>query len=300
MNNEVGTLKFIVQNDYDGLKLNQYLRSVVKFSSRFTQKVVRGGGVKVNNVNATLFTKLRAGDAIEVHIEKSEEQDIIPEKMELDVVYEDEDIIVVNKPAGIVVHPTKRYPQGTLANGLLYHFKQNGNNCIVRLVSRLDMDTSGLILVAKNAFSHMSLARDMNKEEFVKSYLAIVHGELPKEKGVIDKPIYKPDDGSIRRIIDNRGQKSITHFNVVERFNNSELVRLVLETGRTHQIRIHLSSMGTPIYGDSLYGKKEDEYIMRQALHAYSLQILHPRSGKLLKFQCELPDDMKELLRKLK
>lgn len=300
MNNDTGTLKFIVQNEYDGLKLNQYLRSVVKFSSRFTQKVVRSGGVKVNNVNATLFTKLSAGDSIEVYIEKSEEQDIIPEKMELDIVYEDKDIIVVNKPAGIVVHPTKRYPQGTLANGLLYHFKQNGDNCIVRLVSRLDMDTSGLILVAKNAFSHMSLARDMNKEQFVKAYLAIVHGNLPQEKGVIDKPIYKPDDGSIKRIIDGRGQKSITHFNVVERFNNSDLVRLVLETGRTHQIRVHLSSMGTSIYGDSLYGKEEDEYINRQALHAYSLQILHPRSGELLKFQCELPDDMKELLRKLK
>ncbi|MCY6959724.1 RluA family pseudouridine synthase [Clostridium sp. ZC22-4] len=290
----------MVQNEYDGLKLNQYLRSVVKFSSRFTQKVVRSGGVKVNNVNATLFTKLSAGDNIEVYIDKSEEQDIIPEKMELDIVYEDKDIIVVNKPAGIVVHPTKRYPQGTLANGLLYHFKQNGDNCIVRLVSRLDMDTSGLILVAKNAFSHMSLARDMNKEQFVKAYLAIVHGNLPQEKGVIDKPIYKPDDGSIKRIIDGRGQKSITHFNVVERFNNSDLVRLVLETGRTHQIRVHLSSMGTSIYGDSLYGKEEDEYINRQALHAYSLQILHPRSGELLKFQCELPDDMKELLRKLK
>ncbi|WP_407647685.1 RluA family pseudouridine synthase [Clostridium brassicae] len=300
MNNDTGTLKFIVQNEYDGLKLNQYLRSVVKFSSRFTQKVVRSGGVKVNNVNATLFTKLSAGDNIEVYIDKSEEQDIIPEKMELDIVYEDKDIIVVNKPAGIVVHPTKRYPQGTLANGLLYHFKQNGDNCIVRLVSRLDMDTSGLILVAKNAFSHMSLARDMNKEQFVKAYLAIVHGNLPQEKGVIDKPIYKPDDGSIKRIIDGRGQKSITHFNVVERFNNSDLVRLVLETGRTHQIRVHLSSMGTSIYGDSLYGKEEDEYINRQALHAYSLQILHPRSGELLKFQCELPDDMKELLRKLK
>ncbi|MCY6371849.1 RluA family pseudouridine synthase [Clostridium ganghwense] len=300
MNSKDPGLIFKVREEEQGLKLNEYLRSVVRFSSRFTQKVVRDGGVKVNNNRATLFSKLKSGDVIEVQIEKEEEQDIIPEKMELDIIYEDQDIIVVNKPYGMIVHPTKNYACGTLTNGLLYHFKENGERCIVRLVSRLDRDTSGLILVAKNAFSHMSLARDMNREEFQKTYLAIVHGNLSKKNGVIDKPIYKVDDGSLKRIIDERGQRSITHFEVVKRFKDADLIKLILETGRTHQIRVHLNSMGNPIYGDTLYGNKEDEYIERQALHACRLQIIHPRTEEILKLECDLPEDMNKLLSKLK
>ncbi|MCY6355739.1 RluA family pseudouridine synthase [Clostridium sp. ZS2-4] len=300
MNSENIGLKFLVKKEEDGLKLNEYLRSVAKFSSRFTQKVVRGGGVKVNGTNATLFSKLKSGDVIEVQIEKEEEQDIIPEKMPLDIIYEDSDILVINKPKGMIVHPTRSCINGTLANGILYYLREKGEKSIVRLVSRLDMDTSGLILVAKNAFSHMSLARDMNRKEFQKTYLAIVHGNLSEKNGTIDRHIYKVDDGSLKRIVDQRGQKSITHFEVVESFKEADLVKLVLETGRTHQIRVHLSSLGNPIVGDSLYGKNEEDYIDRQALHACGLQIPHPRTGEILKFQCDLPADMVKLLSKLK
>lgn len=300
MNSKNTELKFLVKEEEDGLKLNEYLRSVAKFSSRFTQKVVRGGRVKVNSANATLFSKLKSGDVIEVQIEKEEEQDIIPEKIPLDIIYEDSDILVLNKPKGMIVHPTRSCINGTLANGILYYFREKGEKSIVRLVSRLDMDTSGLILVAKNAFSHMSLARDMNREEFRKTYLAIVHGNLSEKKGTIDRPIYKVDDGSLKRIVDERGQRSITHFEVVERFKEGDLVKLILETGRTHQIRVHLSSLGNPIFGDALYGENEDHYIERQALHAYGLQIPHPRTGEIFKFQCDLPEDMIKLLSKLK
>lgn len=300
MSNNDSDLRFIVKEEYDGLKLNEYLRSVARFSSRFTQKIVRSGGVKVNNNSATLFSRIKSGDVLEVHVYKEEEQNIIPQKMNLDIIYEDQDIIIVNKPKGMVVHPTKNYNEGTLANGLLYHFKENKEKCIVRLVSRLDMDTSGLIIVAKNAFSHMALARDMNSENFKKTYLAIVHGNLSSKSGVINKPISKSDDGSLKRVIGEKGQASITHFKVIERFNEGDLVQLTLETGRTHQIRVHLSSLGNPIFGDALYGKEEHDYIQRQALHAYKLKIPHPRTGEVLKFQCELPEDMVELLKKLK
>lgn len=300
MSNKDDKLNFIVENQHQGLKLNDYFRSVLKFSSRFTQKSVRGGKVKLNNDKCTLFTKLNAGDNIEIYIEREEDQDILAEKMHLDIIYEDKDIIVVNKPAGIVVHPTRRHPMGTLANGLLYHFRENGENCIVRLVSRLDMDTSGLILVAKNAFSHMALARDMHREEFVKTYLAVVHGSFQEKKGTINRPIYKLEDGTIKRIVHEKGQKSITHYEVIDTFSEGSLVKLVLETGRTHQIRVHLSDIGNPIYGDALYGVMEDEYIGRQALHAFELQIIHPRTGEVLKFQSQLPEDIKKLLARLK
>lgn len=239
-------------------------------------------------------------DKIEIEVTKSESQNVEPEKMDIDVAYEDMDVIVVNKLPGMVVHPTKSYQSGTLSNGLIYYFREKGENCIVRLVNRLDMDTSGLVLIAKNQFSHMALARDMNKESFKKEYIAVIHGHLKPESGTIDKPIYRDEGGSLKRIIDDRGQKSITHYEVIEKYEDSEMVRLVLETGRTHQIRVHLSSMGNPIFGDSLYGVEEKEYINRQALHAYKLQFPHPRSGKVVSIETELPDDMKELVSKLK
>ncbi|MCY6484273.1 RluA family pseudouridine synthase [Clostridium aestuarii] len=294
-------LVFNVNADEDNLKLNEYLRSIAKFSSRFSRKAVRDGHVKINDNNVTLYTRVRAGDRIEVEIEKKEEQqDIVPEKIQLDVIYEDCDIIIVNKPSNMIVHPTRNYPNGTLTNGLLYYFKEKNEKSIVRLVSRLDRDTTGLILVAKNSFSHMALARDMDKAEFQKNYLAIVHGNLKEKKGIIHKPIYKCEDGSIKRVIDKRGQESITHFEVVESFNDADLVKLTLETGRTHQIRVHLSSIGHPIFGDTLYGNEVRKYIDRQALHAYRLQIPHPRTSQILNFECGLPNDMNELLTKLK
>lgn len=299
LNNKENILRLKVKIEED-IKLSEYLRCNAEFSSRFIRKATRDGRIKVNNEKVNLSYKLKDKDIIEIKIDKEEEQDIIPEKMDLEIVYEDEDIIVVNKPKGMVVHPTKRHLNGTLSNGLLYYFKEKNENSIVRLVNRLDMDTSGLILVAKNAFSHMALARDMQKNVFVKSYLAIVHGNMKDNKGVIDKPIYRVGEGTIKRVIDDRGQRSVTRFEVIERYNDANLVRLTLETGRTHQIRVHLSSIGHPIFGDALYGKEEKEYIERQALHAYKLEFPHPKSRKIIKLESDMPLDMKSLIDKLK
>lgn len=295
MNNK---LTYIVEEDYADIKLREYLKNKLNLSTRFINDTARSRRIQVNKKCEKLNYILKPDDKIEIDVKKEESQNIEPQKIELDIVYEDEDIIVVNKPPGIVVHPTKSYPDKTLANGLLYHFHEEGESCIVRLVSRLDMDTSGLILTAKNQFSHMSLARDMKLDSFKKQYMAVVHGNLKENSGTINAPIYRVGGDTIKRVIDERGQQSITHYEVIKNYNNGALLRLVLETGRTHQIRVHLSSIGHPIYGDLLYGGEAD-LISRQALHAYKLAFPHPRTGKIIELETELPDDMKELIKKL-
>jgi len=284
----------------EGMKLREYMTDVLEFSGRFTKNAGLNKRIYVNKSITKLNHKLNKGDIIEVQVTKDESQNIIPENIDIDVVYEDCDLLVVNKQPNMVVHPTKSYPTGTLSNGILYYFKEKGENCIVRLVSRLDMDTSGLIMIGKNQFAHMSLAKSMENNLITKSYLAIVHGIIEEESGTIDAPIGRPTEDSIKREVMNSGQKSITHFKVIERYKNATLVELTLETGRTHQIRVHLSYIKHPIYGDSLYGIEENQYIERQALHAYRLIIPHPRTGEMLNLESKLPEDMDRLLSKLK
>jgi len=297
MNNN---LIYKITDNEKNMKLREYLRKNAKLSGRLIKGAAIDGRIKVNNLVTKLNYVLKANDIISFQVEKKESQNIEPEKIDLDIRYEDEDLIIINKMPGMVVHPTKSYPSGTLANGLLYYFKEKGENCIVRLVSRLDMDTSGLIIVAKNQFSHMALARDMQSEKFKKSYLAVVHGNLKVKEGTIDLPIYRTGDDSIKRIVDERGQKSITHYKVIESYDDSELIELTLETGRTHQIRVHLSYLGHPIYGDNLYGIDDDKaLISRQALHAYKLSVPHPRTGEVLTLESEVPIDIKELITKI-
>ena len=289
-----------VTNIEEGTKIREYLKSELGLSTRLIRSASINKKIFVNDQVVKMNRVLTSGEIIKIDLEKDESQDIAPEKMDIDVVYEDSDVIVVNKRPGMVVHPTKSYQSGTLANGLIYYFREKGENCIVRLVSRLDMDTSGLIIIAKNQFSHMALARDMRKDTFQKSYLATVHGNMSEAMGTIHLPIYRPSDDSIKRVVDERGQDSITHFKVMERFKTGDLVKLTLETGRTHQIRVHLTHLGHPLYGDILYGIEDDkEYIARQALHAYRLKFPHPRTGEIIELEAGLPDDIMELIEKI-
>ena len=300
----MSTLEKKVEEKYDGIVIREFLKEELELSSRLIRRAAIEKRIFVNKEVVRMRKVLHTGDIVEVKLERVESQDIIPEKMNLNIVYEDDDILVLNKPPYTVVHPTRGYPTGTLANGILYYFNETNQNCIVRLVSRLDMDTSGLIIIAKNQYAHMALSKEMQLNHLEKRYLAVVHGHIEKEEGTIDLPIFKPEneESIFKRIIDERGQRSITHYKVIKKFENADLVECLLETGRTHQIRVHLSHIGHPIYGDTLYGYGEDEkeLIPRQALHAYGLDFKSPRTKEQLSLRAELPEDILNLIEKLK
>jgi 23S rRNA pseudouridine1911/1915/1917 synthase len=216
-------------------------------------------------------------------------------------VYEDEDLIVIDKPPGLVVHPTRGYPDGTLANGLMYYWRQQGKSYRFHPVTRLDKDTSGLMVIAKHAYAHAFLAQQMEKKRYERIYLAIAEGIINPDKGSISLPIgFHPENPFARAVVHGEGgAKAVTHYEVLEHYSSASLVRLRLETGRTHQIRVHLSAIGHPLIGDSLYGK-ESPWISRQALHATYLRFFHPRMRIWLEWESPLPEDMRQVIARLK
>lgn len=298
----MSTLEEKVDKSFEGRKIREFLKEKMGLSSRLIKGASIDRRILVNNNPVKMNYVLKENDDILINLVKKESQNITPEPMDLDIVFEDKDIIVINKRPNMVVHPTKRYQSGTLANGLLHYFKESNQDCIVRLVSRLDMDTSGLIIVAKNQYAHSELSNEMQQNNIEKRYLAVVHGHFENEEGTIDLPIYRPEiEGVMARVIDERGQRSITHYKVIERLKDADLVECLLETGRTHQIRVHMKAMGHPIYGDTLYGECDDsELISRQALHAYGLNFKSPRTKEELSLRANLPEDIKRLLEMLK
>lgn len=292
-------LIFKVDKDYGEIKLKEYLKEYCGLSGRLIKGASREERILVNGKTTRRSYLVKKGDEIKILIDKKETQNIEPEKMDLDIIYEDKSILVVNKKPFMVVHPTKSHQNGTLSNGVIHHFRENGEECIVRLANRLDMNTSGLVIIAKNQFVHMKLSEYMQDNKVEKSYKAVVHG-IPKIKSdTIDEPIGRPTLDSIKRAVIEGGQRSITHYKVEEEYAKGALLDVRLETGRTHQIRVHLSHIGNPIYGDNLYGTVDEEYISRQALHAYKLKFPHPVTGEILSLQCDLPKDINELIKKL-
>lgn len=282
------------------MKIRDYMKENLNLSGRFIRGSAMNRRLRVNGKEVKLNYKLQEEDIIEVAVNAEESQNIEGEDLNIKVIYEDDDLLIVDKPPFMVVHPTKSHPRGTLANGVIHHFRSNNDNSIVRLVSRLDRDTSGLIMIAKNQFSHMNLAKSMEKNLIKKSYLAVIHGNLENQEGTIDLPIGRPTDETIKRAVLENGQRSITHYKIKESYKEGALVELLLETGRTHQIRVHLSYVGCPIYGEQLYSDfNDEELISRQALHAYALSLPHPRSGEILNFKSDLPEDMIKLIHKL-
>ncbi|HBM76171.1 MAG TPA: RluA family pseudouridine synthase [Clostridiaceae bacterium] len=288
-----------VQED-DNKKLYSILKSNMNLSRRMIIGLKKSGGIYINGSHAMTNAIVKKGDTVSVDIKRQETQDIAPQDIPIDVVYEDRDLLIVNKQPGIVVHPTKGHPEGTLSNGIIYHWRSNGDDSIVRLVNRLDRDTSGLMIVAKNKFSHQAMAKQLDANKVVKIYIAVVHGAFKKEEGTIDLPIDRPTHESIKREVLKSGQNAITHFKVIENYKAGSLLKIRLETGKTHQIRVHMSYIGHPLFGDTLYGVQDDsEYIKRQALHAVMLKFDHPRTGKDMCIKADLPDDIKSLIKKL-
>jgi 23S rRNA pseudouridine1911/1915/1917 synthase len=267
------------------------------------QNWVKDGSVTVNGETVKPNYKVRLSDVIIVTPPVLEELDVVAEDLNLEVVYEDEDVLVVNKPKGMVVHPAPGHSTGTLVNGLMHHCTDlSGINGVVRpgIVHRIDKDTSGLLMVAKNDAAHTSLVDQLVKKTVTRKYLALVHGHIPHDKGTIDAPIARdPKERQNMAVVD-KGKHAVTHFRVLERFGDFTLVECRLETGRTHQIRVHMKYIGFPLVGDPKYGPKKTMDIGGQALHAEVIGFTHPRTGEYLEFSAEPPEEFSELLESLR
>lgn len=281
------------------MTLKEVLLDKLNFSVRSLSKMKREKSVLVNGVYKKTSLKVYSGDLIEVKIDE-EKANFEPQDLNLQIIYDDFDIIMVNKPPFMVVHPTKSHYDKTIANGISYYIDNQKENVKIRFVNRLDMNTSGLVIVAKNAYAHHTLSTAMSENKVEKKYITVVDGIIKENEGTIDEPIYRPTEDSIKRIIDERGQSSVTHYKVIERLENATVLEVSLETGRTHQIRVHMAHIGHGIIGDELYGYVDEELINRQALHAYKLEFEQPRTKEKLKFKADIPEDMKELISKLR
>lgn len=279
--------------------LKEILLDRLNFSVRSLSKMKRDQTVSVNGEFKKPSTKIKKGDLIEVKIEE-DMAGFEPQDLDLKVLHDDFDIIMVNKPPFMVVHPTKSHSDKTIANGVTDYIIKKNEKVKIRFVNRLDMNTSGLVIIAKNAYAHHTLSVDMSEDKVEKKYITVVKGIVKDDYGTIDEPIYRPTEDSIKRVVDDRGQASITHYKVLERLNDATLLEVKLETGRTHQIRVHMNHIGHGIIGDELYGYVDENLINRQALHAYSLEFNQPRTKEKLKFEAQLPEDIKILIERLK
>ena len=291
------TMKVIEKDiplSYAGVKIKTYLKEEMNLSTRFIRSAAMEKRIRVNSRPVKLDYILREADHLLISLISKETQDIEGENLPISVVYEDDAILIVNKAPYMVVHPTRRHQSGTLANAVIHHYRSKGEDTIIRLVSRLDMNTSGLTILAKNQFVHSKISQDMQNDSYDKYYVAIVKGTFPEETRLIDLPIYRDGDGTYNRIIDERGQESRTEVEVIERRNGYSLLLLKLLTGRTHQIRVHLSHLGYPIIGDELYGG-ELTAMDRQALHAIYVSFQHPVTGRPMDAYAELLPDMDEV-----
>ena len=289
-----------------GERIDKYLSEQLEDMTRsHIQKLIKENMVRVNGMTVKSNFKLSASDQIEVEIPELKEPDILPENIPLDILYEDQDILVVNKPKGMVVHPAPGHYTGTLVNAIMYHCKDNlsGINGVMRpgIVHRIDMDTTGSLLICKNDRAHQALAEQLKEHSITRKYHAIVHGRLKEDEGTIDKPIGRhPIDRKKMSVHCTNGREAVTHYRVLKRFQQFTYIECQLETGRTHQIRVHMSSIGHPILGDQVYGPAKCPYKLQgQTLHAKVLGITHPTTGEYMEFDAPLPDYFQSLLEKM-
>ena len=284
----------------DNQTINSILKQNLNISSRLFSKLINNKLVKVNNQICDTRNYVHINDIISIDFSYTEDNsNIVPTKMNLNIIYEDDAILVLNKPAGVAIHPSMRHFENTLSNGVKYYFDNINLKRKIRPVNRLDSDTSGVVIFAKNEYVHSILSAEMQKDLFKKEYIAICTGIFDKKDGTINAPIGRKNDSIIERCVRDDGQEAITHYRVLNEFCNNDIVYskllINLETGRTHQIRVHTAYIGHSILGDSLYGNKSN-LINRQALHAYKVEFIHPIANKRLEFIAPIPDDMKLLL----
>ena len=290
----MGKYNHTVTEEEYGMSINEILRSNFNFSARFKTKIKFQNLLDLNGVQAKGFMKPEVGDLISIRLPK-ETSDFPAEDIPIDVLYEDDDLLIINKQPGILVHPTKGHPYHTIANGLMKYMQDTGQEFKVRFANRIDMDTSGIVICAKNANCQDSISNQMKGQDVVKKYVAIVHGRV-EDDCVINLPVGRPDEVSIRRCVMEEGKDATTIVKVLEAFDDYSLLELTIMTGRTHQIRVHLSHIGHPIIGDALYEGEAPGLIERQALHAYHIEFIHPMTEERLTIEAPYPDDMLKAL----
>ena len=286
-----------------GLRLDKAVADLTELSRGLANEQIKNGQILVNGEAKKAKYAVKEGDIISYEVPEPEVVEYVAEDLPLEIVYQDEDVAVVNKPQGMVVHPSAGHTSGTLVNALMYHIKDlSGINGVLRpgIVHRIDKDTSGLLMIAKNDQAHLALADELKDKKSLRKYWAIVHGNLPNDRGVIEAPIGRSEKDRKKQAVTAKGKPALTRFQVLERFGDYTLVELQLETGRTHQIRVHMAYIGHPVAGDEVYGPRKTLKGHGQFLHARTLGFTHPRTGEVLEFTAEAPAIFLETLEKLR
>ncbi len=291
----------VLKVENDGIRIDTYISQNTKYSRSKIKSLIMDGNILVNSNKVSPSYKVKTGDIISINYEEKE-MFLEKEKMELDIIYEDKYLAIINKPSGLVVHPAVGNPNHTLVNGLLYHFDIDGKGIRPGIVHRLDKDTSGLMVVAKDDITLEKLSELIKEKKVERCYIALVWGVLRHDKGKIDAPIGRDfNDRQKYTVTDINGKNSITNFSVIERYNNATLLKLKLETGRTHQIRVHLNYIGHPVVNDPVYSKRKIiDPNFGQMLHSESISFIHPITGENLRFSVEPPREFYNILEKIK
>ena len=290
--------------DIENMRLDTYIASKYDISRTMVQKLIEEGNVLVNEKEKKISYKVQIGDNIKINIPKPQETNIKPENIPIDIVYEDNDIIVVNKPKGMVVHPANGNSDGTLVNAIMAICKGSlsgiGGEIRPGIVHRLDKDTSGLLIIAKNDRAHVNMSNQIKNREVKKIYIALVRGNVNEEEATINMPIGRSTKDRKKMAVRKDGKEAITHFKVLKRYSKYTLLEVKIDTGRTHQIRVHMSEIGHPIIGDMVYSNGKNEFsVSGQMLHAKSLDFKHPKTGKDMHLEADLPQYFKDVLDKL-
>ncbi len=297
--------KVIVQSNEKGVRLDSYIAGKKKDLSRTNvQRLIESGNILVNNKIQKISYKVQANDEISIVIPEAKEIELKPQDIKVDIVYEDSDIIVVNKPKGLVVHPAVGNPDGTLVNAIMNICKDSlsgiGGEIRPGIVHRLDKDTTGLLIIAKNDKAHINLSEQIKNREVKKIYIALVRGIVPENEATINMPIGRSTKDRKKMAVVKNGKEAVTHFKVLNRYKKYTLLEIKIDTGRTHQIRVHMSEIGYPVVGDMVYSNGKNEFgVEGQMLHAKSLDFKHPITGEQMHLEAELPSYFKEIIRTL-